>query len=86
MALTDHAVRKTRLSAKAYKLGDSLDFFLLVQPSGGRLWRMKYRVDGREKKLGLGTYPGIGLAEACRRRDAAREMLAQGRSVARETA
>jgi len=84
MALTDVAVRKARPKAKAYKLGDSLGLFLLVQPSGGRLWRMKYRVDGREKKLGLGTYPEIGLAEARRRRDAAREMLAQGKDPSRE--
>jgi len=84
MALTDVAVRKARPKAKAYKLGDSLGLFLLVQPSGGRLWRMKYRVDGREKKLGLGTYPEIGLAEARRRRDAARETLAQGKDPSRE--
>jgi len=45
---------------------------------------MKYRVDGREKKLGLGTYPEIGLAEARRRRDAARETLAQGKDPSRE--
>jgi len=68
MSLTDVAIRKAKPKTKAYKLGDSLGLFLLVQPSGGRLWRMKYRVDGREKKLGLGTYPEIGLAEARRRR------------------
>lgn len=34
---------------------------------------MKYRIDGREKKLAIGRYPEIGLAEARRRRDAARE-------------
>jgi len=45
---------------------------------------MKYRVDGREKKLSLGTCPEIGLAEARRRRDAAREALAQGKDPSRE--
>ena len=45
---------------------------------------MKYRVDGREKKLGLGTYPEVGLAEARRRRDAAREQMAQGKDPSRE--
>ncbi|WP_299195396.1 integrase arm-type DNA-binding domain-containing protein [uncultured Erythrobacter sp.] len=84
MALTDVAVRKARPKAKAYKMGDSLGLFLLVQPSGGRLWRLKYRIDGREKKLGLGTYPEIGLAEARSRRDAAREQLAQGKDPSRE--
>ena len=86
MALTDVAVRKARSKAKAYKMGNSLGLFLLVQPSGGRLWRLKYRIDGREKKLGLGTYTEMGLAEARRRRDAAREALAQGKPFARETA
>lgn len=45
MALTDTAVRNTKPREKPYKLGDSLGLFLLVQPSGGKLWRMKYRID-----------------------------------------
>lgn len=84
MALTDVAVRNTKPRAKAYKIGDSLGLFLLVQPSGGKLWRMKYRVDGREKKLGIGTYPEIGLADARKRRDEARELLATGKDPSRE--
>ncbi len=76
MALTEVAFRKARPSAKAYKMSDSSGLFLLVEKSGGKLWRMKYRVDGREKKLAIGRYPEIGLAEARRRRDAAREQLA----------
>lgn len=68
MALTDTAVRNAKPREKPYKLGDSLGLFLLVQPSGGKLWRMKYRIDGREKKLGIGTYPEVGLAEARERR------------------
>ena len=46
------------------RLGDSAGLFLLVQPSGGKLWRLKYRLDQREKKLGIGTYPEVRLAEA----------------------
>jgi hypothetical protein len=65
---------------KPKKTRDSAAFFLLVEPSGGKLWRMKYRIDGREKKLAIGRYPEIGLAEARRRRDAAREQLAQGKA------
>lgn len=57
MALTDTSIRNAKAKDKPYKLGDSGGLFLLVQPSGGKLWRFKYRVDGREKKLGLGTYP-----------------------------
>ena len=84
MTLSAIAVRSAKPRSKPYKLGDSLGLFLLVQPSGGKLWRMKYRVDGREKKLGIGTYPEVGLAEARKRRDRAREQLAAGADPSRE--
>lgn len=84
MALTDTAVRNAKARPKPYKLGDAGGLFLLVQPSGGKLWRLKYRVEGREKKLGLGTYPDIGLAEARKRRDDARELVAAGKDPSRE--
>jgi integrase len=78
MALTDTAIRNAKPKERPYKLGDSLGLFLLVQPSGGKLWRMKYRLAGKEKKLGLGTYPAIGLADARAARDEARNLLANG--------
>jgi integrase len=56
MALTDVAVRNAKPGPKPYKMGDSHGLFLLVQPTGGKLWRFKYRVDGREKKLAIGPY------------------------------
>lgn len=84
MALTDVTIRKAKAGPKAYKLSDSSGLFLLVERTGGKLWRMKYRIDGREKKLAIGRYPEIGLAEARRRRDAAREQLAQGKDPSRE--
>jgi integrase len=65
-------------------VGDTLGLFLLVQPSGGKLWRVKYRIDGKEKKLAIGIYPQVGLAEARRRRDAARELVAAGKDPGRE--
>lgn len=84
MPLTDTSIRNAKARAKPYKLGDSGGLFLLIQPSGGKLWRLKYRVDGREKKLGLGTYPEISLADARKRRDEAREVLANGKDPSRE--
>jgi integrase len=84
MALTDIAIRNAKAAAKPYKLGDALGLFLLVQPTGGKLWRLKYRVDGREKKLGIGTYPEISLADARKRRDDARELVATGKDPSRE--
>lgn len=84
VALTDVAVRNAKPGPKPYKMGDSHGLFLLVQPTGGKLWRFKYRVDGREKKLSIGPYPEIGLGEARRRRDEAREAMAAGKDPARE--
>ena len=84
MALTDAAIRNAKPRAKPYKLGDSGGLFLLVQPSGGKLWRVKFRVAGREKKLAIGPYPDVTLGEARRQRDAAREALAQGRDPAQD--
>jgi hypothetical protein len=55
-----------------------------VQPTGGKLWRLKYRVDGKEKKLGLGTYPQVSLSEARKRRDDARDQVATGKDPSRE--
>jgi hypothetical protein len=66
MPLTDVAIRNAKPRDKPYKVGDTLGLFLLVQPSGGKLWRVKYRIDGKEKKLAIGIYPQVGLAEARR--------------------
>jgi len=84
MALTDVAIRNAKARSKPYKLGDALGLFLLVQPTGGKLWRLKYRVDGREKKLAIGTYPDTSLSEARKRRDDARELVAAGKDPSRE--
>ncbi|MCW0197665.1 integrase arm-type DNA-binding domain-containing protein [Sphingopyxis sp.] len=84
MALSDVAIRNAKPREKPFKMGDSLGLFLLVQPSGGKLWRLKYRVNGREKKLGLGVYPDVGLSEARRRRDEARRLLADGKDPSLE--
>ena len=84
MALTDTAIRNAKAKAKPYKLGDAGGLFVLVQPSGAKLWRLKYRIHGKEKKVALGRYPEIGLAEARKRRDDAKAELAGGKDPARE--
>jgi integrase len=78
MALTDVAVRTAKPGDKAYKLADSGGLYLLVTPAGGRLWRLKYRVAGVEKKLALGRYPDVTLAAAREARDAARKARSAG--------
>jgi integrase len=79
MPLTSIAIQNAKPREKPYKMGDALGLFLLVQPSGGKLWRLKYRIDGREKKLGLGTFPDVPLSEARKRRDEARSFIAAGK-------
>ena len=76
MALTDTAIRNAKPAGKPYKVTDSLGLYLLVNPSGSKLWRIKYRFDGVERKLSIGAYPEITLAEARAARDAARKQLA----------
>lgn len=63
---------------KEYKLSDGGGLYLLVTPSGGKLWRLKYRFGGLEKKLALGAFPEISLADARQRRAEAREQIAKG--------
>lgn len=63
---------------KPTKLFDGGGLFLLVTPSGGKLWRLKYLFDGKEKTLALGKYPYVTLEMARKGRQDAREHLAQG--------
>jgi integrase len=76
--LTDTKVRTTKPTERPQKLFDGGGLFLLVSPTGGKLWRFKYRFGGSEKLLCLGTYPETSLPEARQRRDQARALLANG--------
>ena len=78
MALTPLDVRNAKPRAIPYKLADEKGLFLLVQPSGARLWRLKYRFHKVERKLSLGHYPEVSLKEARDRRDDARRMVEGG--------
>lgn len=76
MPLTDAAVRNAKPGSKPVKLYDEKGLFLLVSPSGGKWWRLKYRFAGKEKLLSMGTYPDIRLRDAREKRDDARKLLA----------
>lgn len=78
MALTDIQIRQAKAEARPYKLFDGGGLHLAVMPTGGKLWRLKYRVAGKEKLLALGAYPAISLATARKQADAARETIAAG--------
>ena len=62
MPLTDAALKNAKATDKPLKLFDGGGLFLLVTPSGGKWWRLKYRFGGKEKLLSLGTYPDVPLA------------------------
>ena len=78
MPLTDTAIRKIKPTEKPYKVADEKGLHLLVNPTGGKLWRMKYRFGGKEKLLSFGAYPDVPLIRAREKRDEARRLLAEG--------
>ena len=79
MALKELKARYATKRIKDYKLSDGEGLHLLVRPNGSKLWRLKYRFDGREKLLSLGHYPNVSLAQARLRRAEAEIALAEGR-------
>lgn len=76
--LSDMKVQKAKSKDKPVTLFDGGGLFLMVTPTGGKLWRFKYRFDGKEKKLAFGSYPEISLLDARKRRDEARSQIAHG--------
>ena len=78
MKLSDTAVRNAKPAAKPLRMFDGGGLYLEVSPAGGKLWRLKYRFGGMEKRLALGAYPDTSLKDARDKRDAARKLLAAG--------
>jgi integrase len=76
--LSDTAIRQAKPTVKPRKLFDASGLYLLVAPTGGKWWRLKYRFAGKERLLALGTYPDVGLKQAREKRDAARKLVAAG--------
>ncbi len=64
MPLTDTECRNAAPAEKPRKLYDGGGLYLLVHPNGSKYWRVKYRVEGKERQLALGVYPTVGLKEA----------------------
>lgn len=76
--LSDIQVRNAKRKEKDYKLSDGGGLYLLVTPSAGKLWRMKYSYAGKERLLAFGAYPSISLSDARKRREEAKKLLANG--------
>jgi integrase len=76
VALTDTEIRKAKAKASAYRMSDGGGLYLWITPPGGKLWRWKYRFEGREKLMTFGSYPDVSLSLARERHAAARKLLA----------
>ncbi|MBN8842561.1 MAG: tyrosine-type recombinase/integrase [Sphingomonadales bacterium] len=84
MALSDVRLRALKPRDKAYKVPDADGLYIEVRTSGAKLWRFRYCYLGKESRISLGSYPEIGLASARRKRDEARQQLAEGLDPATE--
>lgn len=76
--LTAVKIQALKPSNKPYKVADADGLFLLVQPSGALLWRFRYRANGIERKLSLGTFPEVSLAQARKKRNLAHGEIEDG--------
>ena len=79
MALTDMQCKTAKPKSKTYKLFDGEGLYLEIKPSGAKKWRLKYRLDNTEKRIGFGSYPKISLCEARVQKNAAKALL--GKSI-----
>ncbi len=78
MALTDTAIKQLKPTDTPRKVADEKGLFLLIKPQGSKLWRWKFRHQGKEKLMALGMYPDVSLAQAREKRDEGRKLLAAG--------
>lgn len=78
MKLTDPIIKAAKPKEKPYKLSDGQGLPLLIQPNGSKWWRYRYRINGKEKMLSIGTYPDVTLKKAREMRVTADDLLKQG--------
>ncbi len=76
--LSDIQVKNAKPKEAEYKLSDGGGLLLLITPTGGKLWRMQYRYDGKQKSLAFGTYPATSLLNARKKREEARGQIEAG--------
>ena len=76
-ALTATKIKTAKAKEKDYKLSDGRGLYLLVTKGGGKHWKLKYRIGSKEKKLALGAYPEISLADARELREQFKKQIAK---------
>jgi integrase len=78
MKLSDAGIKKAKAKDKSYKLTDGGGLYILIETTGGKLWRFDYRFEGKRRTLALGKYPDVSLQDARILHQEARKQLAQG--------
>ncbi|WP_437613811.1 tyrosine-type recombinase/integrase [Erwinia sp. V71] len=78
MLLSDLQIKRAKAKEKPYTLNDGAGLSLLIDTTGAKGWRFRYRFAGKAKMISFGVYGEISLAEARKKRDEARSMLAKG--------
>ena len=76
--LTAFGIERLKPKGKPYKVSDGNALYLLVKPTGAKLWRVRYHFGGKEQMLSLGAFPAVTLAAARGKRDEALTLLANG--------
>jgi integrase len=84
MRLTDMKIRSAKPRDKPYRLGDQHGLYLVVTPTGGKLWRYNYRLNQKAQTLSLGAWPIIGLSEARQKLIEAKGLIQTGKHPTRE--
>lgn len=79
MTLNTFSIERAKPAEKAYKLADGGGLFLLIQPNGSKLWRLRYLYLGKERTLSIGAFPAVGLADAREQREQAKKQIAAGK-------
>lgn len=81
MALTELQIKHLKPKDKVYRIADGGGLCMEVSPAGGKFWRLRYYLNGKEQMLALGKYPAISLSQARKKRDEAKEVAETGKQL-----
>ena len=84
MALTELTIKNLKATGKVYRVADGGGLTLEISATGSKLWRLRYRHQGKGQMIALGKYPTVGLAEARRKRDELKAQASEGKHLTRE--
>jgi len=76
--LTDKKIQNAKPKEKKYKLSDGGGLFLEIRPNNSKLWRLKYRINGKAKEYAIGTLQNYSLQHAREKREELKRLVARG--------